>query len=168
MKIKLTLLLCLIYNIAFSQVEEKEKNHILSVNVNYMLDQWLSPTDEESIFDIAPDHLILVMYRNRGFRIGAGGVFRKENLEDAFFAGNIWSQSHRAYVLQLGAQGIKNVWKKWDFIYGGDVLLQHRIFRSILTETNSTFLEPGEISSCLLYTSPSPRDATLSRMPSSA
>ena len=27
---------------------------------------------------------------------------------------------------------------------------------------------PGEVKSCLLYTSPSPRDATLSRMPSSA
>ena len=27
---------------------------------------------------------------------------------------------------------------------------------------------PGEGNSCLLYTSPSPRDATLSRMPSSA
>ena len=26
----------------------------------------------------------------------------------------------------------------------------------------------GEVSACLLYTSPSPRDATLSRMPSSA
>ena len=29
-------------------------------------------------------------------------------------------------------------------------------------------IEPGEIYNCLLYTSPSPRDATLSRMPSSA
>ena len=27
---------------------------------------------------------------------------------------------------------------------------------------------PGLVSTCLLYTSPSPRDATLSRMPSSA
>ena len=29
-------------------------------------------------------------------------------------------------------------------------------------------IETSEISNCLLYTSPSPRDATLSRMPSSA
>ena len=28
--------------------------------------------------------------------------------------------------------------------------------------------EPRDLKSCLLYTSPSPRDATLSRMPSSA
>ena len=32
----------------------------------------------------------------------------------------------------------------------------------------TTLLYLGQISSCLLYTSPSPRDATLSRMPSSA
>ena len=32
----------------------------------------------------------------------------------------------------------------------------------------NTVVETGDINSCLLYTSPSPRDATLSRMPSSA
>ena len=32
----------------------------------------------------------------------------------------------------------------------------------------STYFSIGEYSDCLLYTSPSPRDATLSRMPSSA
>ena len=31
-----------------------------------------------------------------------------------------------------------------------------------------TEIDPNEIEDCLLYTSPSPRDATLSRMPSSA
>ena len=35
-------------------------------------------------------------------------------------------------------------------------------------QTNSVFLDVSEPSACLLYTSPSPRDATLSRMPSSA
>ena len=30
------------------------------------------------------------------------------------------------------------------------------------------FIEDGVVKGCLLYTSPSPRDATLSRMPSSA
>ena len=38
--------------------------------------------------------------------------------------------------------------------------------------TNEVFLDPvlcvGDGMTCLLYTSPSPRDATLSRMPSSA
>ena len=33
---------------------------------------------------------------------------------------------------------------------------------------NNEFLEDRECNDCLLYTSPSPRDATLSRMPSSA
>ena len=37
------------------------------------------------------------------------------------------------------------------------------------TPTNGEiYLDGNAISSCLLYTSPSPRDATLSRMPSSA
>ena len=37
-------------------------------------------------------------------------------------------------------------------------------------ETESTHAKPAELDqkACLLYTSPSPRDATLSRMPSSA
>ena len=34
--------------------------------------------------------------------------------------------------------------------------------------TNKTAQVVGNITACLLYTSPSPRDATLSRMPSSA
>ena len=38
-----------------------------------------------------------------------------------------------------------------------------------LTQSNSAFLMPElEAESCLLYTSPSPRDRTRSRMPSSA
>ena len=39
----------------------------------------------------------------------------------------------------------------------------------VLTDGRLYFLEDGsEFKTCLLYTSPSPRDATLSRMPSSA
>ena len=44
--------------------------------------------------------------------------------------------------------------------------------RSVIRSTESTkvlgFLEKGKLNSCLLYTSPSPRDGLLSRMPSSA
>ena len=36
------------------------------------------------------------------------------------------------------------------------------------TETDADGSRSGKITFCLLYTSPSPRDATLSRMPSSA
>ena len=38
----------------------------------------------------------------------------------------------------------------------------------IILDKPSTFKEKKENKGCLLYTSPSPRDATLSRMPSSA
>jgi len=41
-------------------------------------------------------------------------------------------------------------------------------YTSILTNNGTSLLEPEGIKICLLYTSPSPRDATLSRMPSSA
>ena len=63
----------------------------------------------------------------------------------------------------------------------GEVLLNDEIRNIVIQEVEernySTFtkLQDGEVvlnvevfGSCLLYTSPSPRDATLSRMPSSA
>ena len=37
-----------------------------------------------------------------------------------------------------------------------------------IVDLTSKLSEPGSVDACLLYTSPSPRDATLSRMPSSA
>ena len=39
---------------------------------------------------------------------------------------------------------------------------------NIKSKTINELLKDDEIEACLLYTSPSPRDATLSRMPSSA
>ena len=131
MKTKLTLLFFMFANIAFSQIE-KEQKHTFSVNVNYLLDQWISKSDQQSIFEIQSDHIVLVMYRYRWFRVGAGGVFKEENISDTFAPLSIWHQTHRAYVLQLGMQGVKNVWEKWDFIYGADLLFKHRIFRSSL------------------------------------
>ena len=62
-----------------------------------------------------------------------------------------------------------------DFGYAGEVRKIHR--RAVETHMASghiVLLPPlgysrtGELFNCLLYTSPSPRDATLSRMPSSA
>ena len=38
----------------------------------------------------------------------------------------------------------------------------------VLPEATSQSFASGRLDTCLLYTSPSPRDATLSRMPSSA
>jgi len=144
MKTKLTLLFFMVVNIAFSQVE-KEYKHAFSVNVNYLLDQWISKSNQQSIFDIHSDHIVLVMYRYRWFRIGAGGVFKEQNTPDPFSASTTWDQSHRAYVLQLGTQGIKNVWEKWDFIYGADLLLQHRKFRSHLAVEVGGFASPNSV-----------------------
>ena len=42
--------------------------------------------------------------------------------------------------------------------YGGNVLIDRNVFNNFITD----------LSVCLLYTSPSPRDGLLSRMPSSA
>ena len=45
------------------------------------------------------------------------------------------------------------------------------VFEAIIDDAavkRNLFLQIAETGSCLLYTSPSPRDATLSRMPSSA
>ena len=63
---------------------------------------------------------------------------------------------------------------------GGEVVVLQRIEATgettrirvwVVDEVGSSLIEHGDASSywiCLLYTSPSPRDATLSRMPSSA
>ena len=142
MKTKLILLFLLVSNITFAQLEKKQ-NHTFSVNVNYLLDQWISKSDRQSIFEVESDHIVLVMYRNKKFRIGAGGVFRHE-VVNGTFATNLWNQTHRGYVLQIGVQGVKNVWEKWDFIYGGDVLFQHRKFRSELTDDSGNFIAAGD------------------------
>ena len=49
-------------------------------------------------------------------------------------------------------------------------LEQHSVYQLLTTDvlTGETAKALAPLSSCLLYTSPSPRDATLSRMPSSA
>ena len=49
-------------------------------------------------------------------------------------------------------------------------LIEYQTPRKILTVANLLEVEPNfiEICNCLLYTSPSPRDRTRSRMPSSA
>ena len=52
------------------------------------------------------------------------------------------------------------------FVLNGDNLSYQQLFGLIATSTDAN--PPTRPISCLLYTSPSPRDATLSRMPSSA
>ena len=59
--------------------------------------------------------------------------------------------------------------KDWDFIYlSHNKLIGKQISHSILKPRNTKRLGYNALLVCLLYTSPSPRDAHESRMPSSA
>ena len=51
-----------------------------------------------------------------------------------------------------------------DYLRCGSMASKSKIMQSVINFANSG----GMVMGCLLYTSPSPRDATLSRMPSSA
>ena len=63
---------------------------------------------------------------------------------------------------------------RYQVIENLDKLGRGSVWKSLDTQQNSNVViklfenELGNAFSCLLYTSPSPRDATLSRMPSSA
>ena len=46
--------------------------------------------------------------------------------------------------------------------------LYHRHTSWVIQQVGKKIYNPDDVQDCLLYTSPSPRDATLSRMPSSA
>ena len=65
-------------------------------------------------------------------------------------------------------KGIKDGAQQRDFIYVKDVVeVCHFLFKK-QKESGLYNIGTGNARTCLLYTSPSPRDATLSRMPSSA
>ena len=55
-----------------------------------------------------------------------------------------------------------------DFQNGSSKDAYNSIFNRLLKLPEDTILYPGHDYNCLLYTSPSPRDRTRSRMPSSA
>ena len=65
---------------------------------------------------------------------------------------------------------------KFDFVFLGQSILKYQVPLDIFTTINQIYeqnfynLAPanGQLVGCLLYTSPSPRDGLLSRMPSSA
>ena len=65
---------------------------------------------------------------------------------------------------------ILNACKKTEFELGDVVKIEDRKFDIVLANINRNIIlaDLEKYCTCLLYTSPSPRDATLSRMPSSA
>ena len=64
---------------------------------------------------------------------------------------------------------IANARTQWTGITNGYKTIVASVDRKLFTMRNSDLVGGGlQLYSCLLYTSPSPRDATLSRMPSSA
>ena len=72
----------------------------------------------------------------------------------------VMNKYRKAYILGIGGTGMSSIAKYLS--QSGLSVGGYDQRRSYITNT----LEQDEI--CLLYTSPSPRDATLSRMPSSA
>ena len=63
--------------------------------------------------------------------------------------------------------------QSFELLYFFDEYLGHELwyiplFVSYFLVFYGNFDSKGKVQTCLLYTSPSPRDATLSRMPSSA
>ena len=77
--------------------------------------------------------------------------------------------SYQLYKQLIANEGIDCEWQERGLLF---VYADHHHFESyektndLLTENFGVEAKP--LSGCLLYTSPSPRDATLSRMPSSA
>ena len=81
----------------------------------------------------------------------------------------IWDSSETVY--QVGDKGFEAyliVEGTVDILTGDGLRLSRLGKDEIFGETSLLLQTTRSVSVCLLYTSPSPRDATLSRMPSSA
>ena len=84
--------------------------------------------------------------------------------------------SYRIEVTEMGGSGGKM--DQYTISYGKTIFLDtlkdkvitynHELCDMIIGVSNQAKDTQGLLKNCLLYTSPSPRDATLSRMPSSA
>ena len=74
-----------------------------------------------------------------------------------------WPDATRDAMLQYWDDTAKMVGDKWDHVFGTVVPDAQKYVAQYLDLPH-----PEQIVFCLLYTSPSPRDRTRSRMPSSA
>ena len=110
--------------------------------------------------------------------------FYKGDIRDRAFVDSVFDNEKIDAVIHFAAnslvgESMVNPLKYYDNnLCGTKVLLEsmvaHNIDKIVFSSTAATYGEPERIPimegdrTCLLYTSPSPRDATLSRMPSSA
>ena len=70
--------------------------------------------------------------------------------------------------LSIAFDQISKIWVRNNFESYSEKSIIGDVFTLIKVENTGAFLGMGSELSCLLYTSPSPRDGLLSRMPSSA
>ena len=121
-----------------------------SINVGAALSMWLIP---------------IMLHR-----FGAGVAFGIPGVLMAIATLAFWMGRHEfVHIPAKGPEFVREVFSK----EGLGVLLKLlpiyafvAVFWSVYDQSGSTWVEQAK--ACLLYTSPSPRDATLSRMPSSA
>ena len=83
--------------------------------------------------------------------------------------GKIFAGRYRI-VKQIGRGGMADVYLAKDLILDGEEVAVKVLRTNYQTDPIAVarFQREARAMACLLYTSPSPRDATLSRMPSSA
>ena len=150
MKTNLTILFIFIFcNITFAQ-NETETKHTISVNINYILDQWISKPSELSFFGNEPDHSILAMYKIKhqgvDWRFGIAGLNRKESTLNGILGTSIDKQ-YRTATLSMGVQQTKNLWQKWAFISGADLIFKYQNLIAELEDGTIFFIETNKAES---------------------
>ena len=107
---------------------------------------------------------------NEGDSIGeAGTTFSGSGLDDAFFSGHFTGTSSTTYYVKIDSVGTPDTFAVSldDFsttISTGTAITGDK---QLIHSADNIYVEFGA-TTCLLYTSPSPRDVEESRMPSSA
>ena len=89
--------------------------------------------------------------------------------------GEMYNPMHKLFDKGLGSNAFRDKWSLFDQIVVSEPLVREdtegiRLVKAEIYKKKYLIQKVGEFQGypCLLYTSPSPRDATLSRMPSSA
>ena len=114
-------------------------------------------------------------FKRHQILIGTPFQFQGEEKDVMMISFVVDDQSHPSTYLYLNRPDVFNVSvtraRSLQHLFTSvtlDQLNSKYLFTKYLQEVASNTFNEADHSSCLLYTSPSPRDATLSRMPSSA